>query len=326
MTEYLAEFQLQCEGRISAEGETIIDPRGRFRLQLMNDLSSTDSKCQILAAHLYFTANSLHESKQIAIDMVVEAINCVAFVSNSCIRFEALKRIVDWSVGPIRRPALIFMTSSTSDFENPRQIATELITSATKLLELDQDGPLHSILRWYRLGIQAQGVEEQFSYFWFALEIAAECVKDTEKVPHKCMSCQEPLFCQACQTIPTHRKFAKDAIQNLIKVYSPDGADEISKTLFKIRNTLQHGRRIESIESELPCKIEQAVNKLANITWNSILAVMRLEQQSLVVHCIHAPPTFVKYGLTASVKMEFSTPTGTPSLGALPDINISMVS
>jgi hypothetical protein len=125
-------------------------------------------------------------------------------------------------------------------------------------------------MRWYRLAIQASIIEEQFSYFWFALEIASENLKGTEKVPSKCPRCQGPLFCEKCGDHPTHRRYPGEAIRQLIQRVHPEGADEIFNTLQTIRHTLMHGGRISSVISELPRDEQEAVNKLAFVTWQAI--------------------------------------------------------
>ncbi|MHB8482039.1 MAG: methylamine utilization protein MauJ [Nitrospiria bacterium] len=125
-------------------------------------------------------------------------------------------------------------------------------------------------MRWYRLAIQAEGLEEQFSYFWFALEIAAESLKGKEKVPSKCPRCQGNLFCETCKEYPMHRRYAGEAIQQVIQSVHPENPEEVFKTLQLIRHTLMHGGRLSSVLDQLPCDEQQAVNKLASVTWQAI--------------------------------------------------------
>ncbi|MGO7785661.1 methylamine utilization protein MauJ, partial [Rhizobium ruizarguesonis] len=54
-------------------------------------------------------------------------------------------------------------------------------------------------LRWYRLGIHAYSPDDQFTYFWFALEIVAEFQKPTSKVHDKFPHCQSALYCEKCE-------------------------------------------------------------------------------------------------------------------------------
>jgi hypothetical protein len=50
----------------------------------------------------------------------------------------------------------------------------------------------------------------------------------------------------------------------------PENANEVFKTLQKIRHTLAHGGQISSVIDDLPCSQEEALNKLAFVTWSAI--------------------------------------------------------
>jgi hypothetical protein len=139
-----------------------------------------------------------------------------------------------------------------------------------RLLAMSSGPEQHEAMRWYRRAIQAEVFEEQFSYFWFALEIIAERLKGSEKVPSKCPHCNGALFYEACGKHPVHTRYAGEAIKQLIERVHPENPDEVFKTLQKIRHTLAHGGQISSVIDDLPCSQEQALNKLAFVTWNAI--------------------------------------------------------
>lgn len=50
----------------------------------------------------------------------------------------------------------------------------------------------------------------------------------------------------------------------------PAHGSDVFETLQKVRHTLLHGNRIESIVAELPCNPQQAVDTLARVTWWAI--------------------------------------------------------
>jgi hypothetical protein len=50
----------------------------------------------------------------------------------------------------------------------------------------------------------------------------------------------------------------------------PENSGEVFKTLQKIRHTLAHSGQISSVIDDLPCSEEEALNKLAFVTWNAI--------------------------------------------------------
>ena len=86
--------------------------------------------------------------------------------------------------------------------------------------------------------------EEQFSYFWFALEVAAKTMKGKEKIASKCPKCQGKLFCEICKDYPLHRRYSGEAIQQVVETVHPADSEQVFKTLQLIRHTLMHGGRI----------------------------------------------------------------------------------
>jgi hypothetical protein len=142
--------------------------------------------------------------------------------------------------------------------------------TAQRLMAMGSSEAQQAAMRWYRLAIQAKITDEQFSYFWFALEIAAETLKGTEKVASKCPKCGTSLFCETCATHPTHRRYPGEAVHKVIERVHPEGAEEVFKTLQTIRHKLMHGGRIASVIDKLPCTEQQAIDRLASVTWSAI--------------------------------------------------------
>ena len=147
-----------------------------------------------------------------------------------------------------------------------------MMDTVERLVAMHDNEVSQSAMRWYRLGIRSEIAEEQFSYFWFAIEIVAAKLKEVGKITPSCPKCSADLFCPTCNETQYRQRFGSEAIANLIRAVAPDGSDldELVKTLFKIRNTLQHGRRIGSIADTLPCTEKQAVAVLANVAWRAI--------------------------------------------------------
>jgi len=140
------------------------------------------------------------------------------------------------------------------------------LDTAERILAM-QAGPAHqAAMRWHRIAVQEGVLEQQFSYFWFALEIVAEVEKGPERVPSLCPRCRTALYCEQCQTHPVHRRYPGEAIQELVRRVQLDRPNEVFETLQRIRHTLMHGGRIADI-ADLPCSDQDAVNKL----WRSHL-------------------------------------------------------
>ena len=253
-----------------------------------------------LACRLVLEVRQFADAQRLADDSIVNLVNALAFTTNRRFAVQQLLKLVQWDPGQIEREAVIFNRSPLDHRAEP-SLVPEFARTAERLIAMHSDTPQQvTAMRWYRLGIQSEEPEEQFTYFWFALELAAQALKQPAKVPSKCQHCQEPLYCQKCQRHPMHRPFPAQAICQLIERTHPENADEMFETLRTIRHTLVHGDRLRSIEGELPCTVEQAINKLAFISWNAINQMHSgpdpLPEEQL--HFGH-PETFLRYTLVA---------------------------
>jgi len=248
---------------------SLTDPNNDFTLTLSNAESGSGNINAVLSAQLIFEASSFENIRDVACDKLAKALNALTYATNSKFVQILLKRVIDWTPGIIERQAIIYVETPELDIAEPA-LDNAYVDAARRLLVMQSGEKQQAALRWYRLGIQADNLEEQFSYFWFALEIAAECSKDSGKVASKCPKCRQPLFCESCGEHPTHRRYAGEAIQQIIGRVQQINAAEVFKTLQIIRHTLMHGGRISSVLDQLPCTDEQAINKLAFVTWHAI--------------------------------------------------------
>lgn len=267
----LADFILDSDLCLSegAEPLALHDPNDGFSLVLGNAVADHAMPDAVLSAQLIFDADSFEDIRSIACAKLAEALNCLSYATNRKFRLKFLKRIIDWTPGIVEREAIIYVETPEWEFAEP-SLDDTFIDSAERLLAMQSSESQQAAMRWYRLGVEAEVLEEQLSYFWFALEIAAETLKSGEKVPSKCPRCQEALYCEKCGQHPMHRRYAGEAIQQLIERVHPEDANEIFRALQKIRHTLMHGGRIASVIDELPCDEQQAANKLAFVTWQAI--------------------------------------------------------
>jgi hypothetical protein len=147
---------------------------------------------------------------------------------------------------------MIYVETPECDLAEPAFDSSYLDT-AERLLAMHSGDEQQAAMRWYRRGIEEANLEDQFSYFWFALEIAAQALKGTEKIPSRCPKCQAPLLCENCGDHPKHRRYPKEAIQQIIERVHPQNSVEVVAVLQRIRNTLMHGARIASLLGQLPC-------------------------------------------------------------------------
>jgi len=268
----LADFILDSDLCL-ADGAAPLTLNGRdgvFSLTVSNADPADASPGAVLSAQLIFEADSFDRSiRDVAIDKLADALNCLTYATNRKFAFKRLKRVIDWTPGIVERNAFIYHETPEWDTAEPA-LDKMLMDSAERLLAMQSGDDQREAMRWYRLAIQSERLEEQFAYFWFSLEIAGEALKGGEKVPSKCPSCQGKLFCENCNEYPVHRRYRGEAIQQLIERVHPENAEEVFETLQLIRHCLMHGRRIASVLDQLPCDEHQALNKLAAVAWRAI--------------------------------------------------------
>jgi hypothetical protein len=268
----LADFVLDSDLCL-ADGAAPLTLKGRdgiFSLTVSNAVVGHPSPSAALSAQLIFEAYSFDKNiRDIAIDKLADALNCLTYATNRKFAFRLLKRVIEWTPGVVDRNAIIYHETPEWDTAEPA-LDEMLMDSAERLLAMQSGDDQREAMRWYRLAIQAERLEDQFAYFWFSLEIAAEALKGKEEVPSKCPRCLGKLFCESCKEYPTHRRYRGEAIQQVIERVHPENAEEIFETLQLIRHCLMHGGQIASVLGKLPCSKQQALNKLAEVAWQAI--------------------------------------------------------
>jgi hypothetical protein len=323
-----AEFVIESDLCLPTGAEPLVlsHPANAFQLKLSN-LSAGEDENARLAGHLFFSAESFDTGVDEAHEKLAYALSFLSYTTNRKFECTELMRVVDWTPGLPKRRALIYHSSPLDDRAEPALHATYGHT-AERLMAMSHDPRQAAALRWYRVAIGADTFEQQFPYFFFALEIVAQALKDSSKVTSKCPQCGGRLYCESCQNYPTHRPYEKQAIRQLVERVHPKGADEVFETLNLIRNTLAHGKSVEEIVEQLPCTPEQAVNKLARITHSALFLMFNesaLPDPGKALK-FAGPDTVVRRDLVAGIHMEFSTkgdPTN-PKVEDLPEVNVSV--
>jgi hypothetical protein len=274
----LADFLLDSDLCLK-DGEapiTIRAPNNEFSITITNataaDRASDDV---VLSAQLTFNSDVFDQSlRSVAQDKLGAALNFLVFATNRKLAITRLKKIIDWTPGLSDRKAFIYAEKPEWEIATPG-LAHAYADTVEWMLAMDPMVEQQTAMRWYRRGVEATTIEDQFSYFWFALEIAAEALKSVERVPSKCPKCNSPLYCEQCGTHPKHRRYPGEAIRQIVERFYPKNADEMFKPLELIRHTLMHGGRIASLAGKLPGDAQSAVNIMAYVSWHALLLMFR---------------------------------------------------
>ncbi|WP_132613159.1 methylamine utilization protein MauJ [Rhizobium laguerreae] len=250
---------------------TIKDPRGSYEARIKNIPRSEYTTPFLLSLHLNFDAPGLKEANDVADDLLANCLNMLAFTTGSSFRKHRIRQIVDAEPkqGAMRD---VLMWGEVVEYDDPQPfLRPEHTSSIERLLQFDVPPAIRRALRWYRLGIHADSPDDQFTYFWFALEIVAEFQKPTSKVHDKCPHCQSALYCEKCEKHPEHRPYAKQSIRALMMAADGECDEATAALLDQTRNSLMHGATLREIESTLPDPHESVVDILGRILLKALV-------------------------------------------------------
>lgn len=305
----VASYEIMSEVSVVSDDRvlTITDPAGAFKARVKNIPRTEFTTPFLLSLHIYFEATDLEAAQESAEDTMAHCLNMLAFTTGAGFRKHRIRKIIDGSNPSEMRMRDALMWSEKVEYDDPQPfLRDENAASIERLLEHDIPPALKRALRWYRLGVDTSSPDDQFTYFWFALEIVAEFNKPTEKVHDKCAHCQEPLYCEKCQKHPKHRPYAKQAIRALVQDVASDSDAGTFDLLDKTRNSLMHGSTLKEIESTLPDSDDHVVDVLGRILWKAI--VMQFPPKFFKEQIVMGTPeTYVHYkmNMVATIQTVF---------------------
>lgn len=289
----IANYEIESEVSVASDELQLklLHPKGQFQARIKN-IPREDYSTQFrLSLQITFEAPTLNGARDIAEDKLVQCLNMLAFATSAGVKRQRIKQIIDCTPASGMRECLIWADSVTH--EDPYPLLDEnIMLSVERLLQFDPPPALRRALRWYRIGLNDLVPEDQFQYFWFALEILAEYQKAPEKVADQCPNCKSPLYCESCATHPTHRPYAKQAIRALIQAVEKKCDEETLEALDKARNALMHGATLKEIENNLPKSDEHIVDVLGRILFKALLNQFPTELFKEGIH-IGNPTTYV---------------------------------
>lgn len=296
----VANFEVGADVSVVADGQVlnIRDPNDAFKALITNIPRSEFTTPFLLSVHIYFDSETLDEAADAVEEHLATCLNMLAFTTGSGFRKHRIRQILD-AEPPKGAMRDVRMWGDRIEYHDPEPfLDTEHTRTIERLLEFDIPRAIRRALRWYRLGINASILDDQFTYFWFAVEIIAEFQKPIAKVNDKCPRCQSALYCEKCDTHPTHRPYPKQAIRALLMRVDKDCDDATVDLLEKTRNSLMHGVTLKEIESSLPDPHEAVVDTLGKLLWMALVHQFPTEMFDGSL-AMGQPSTYIDYQATA---------------------------
>jgi Methylamine utilization protein MauJ len=231
----------------------------------------------------------------------------------------------DWTTGNPEHYSETYDTYPDQSFP-VRVLDSGIMAGVSALLERDRDDPIRRALRWYSLGVNASTPDEQFEWFWLAIEVLADRTKDVTRVPDLCPICKDPLFCHKCNETPTHRPYSSQAIRELIQTHAEEDPVRLSEVSSEFRHALTHGRRLQLVEDEQGVKITEVVDAIGCVAWRvltSFVIPTTATHDRPIAFLI--PSTFLHRRLTLKTVGSFGSPIDRePQLEDIPVIEITL--
>jgi len=311
--EFAANFKIESDCSVVTDDLVlrINHPRGLYRVRVANIPRNKYTVPFLLSLHIYFDAPKLDQAEEVADEILADCLNMLAFTTGAKFRFHRTKSIVDVYRAKAHGMASLLLWGDSIEYDDPQPFLKEQTTqSIERLLEFELPPALRRAMRWYRLGINENVPDDQFMYFWFALEIIAESQKSRDKVPDKCPHCHSPLYCELCESHPVHKPYAKQAIHSLLKIVDKECDDALIARLEKARNSLMHGETLKEIEDSLPEPHEEIVDVLGRLVWKALIFQFPHEMFDGSLS-FGAPSTYLSRTMMPVFHMETIVPTGT---------------
>ena len=248
MTRFLANWEVESDIILPQQIPFVRHqhPAGTYTVFLRN-LPETRHNFTFFSMQIAFEAPSLNEAKDTAEPLAKEFLDYLTFASNSRTRLRDLRHIFNWEPGNDGNRECYYYAPRDAHDGSPYEALDQPLLNSIGMLQAHSPNPrLRRAMKWFANGVSTRFYDDQFVYFWLVVELIAQNAKDPTPVPDKCPKCQGPLFCEACKTVPTHRPYRKQAIEQLfIKTCAGSPIDR--PTFFRhasdARNMLMHATK-----------------------------------------------------------------------------------
>lgn len=277
MTRWRVDFLVKSDLVLAEDGKRIVfsAPDDSHEIHLFTKLGPGKHAADelYLSAHVILHDDDPKHAADDAQVLLRRFLDMLAIVTCAYYRVERRILVVDWSPRLDNREFLLF-----SNFPNPnvpfRGIRQGHLDSVHKLTENEVPHSIQLASHWWALGASAPIPNEQFQFFWYALEILAEHTKPSSKIASKCPICSSELFCPTCNKAPLHRPYPKEAIKILVENHVKGEQQQFFELIDKARNGLLHGDDPKEIERRLDVKWSKLSDSLGKTTWAALRSVL----------------------------------------------------
>ena len=328
MPRWLMKFEI--EGHLGVEPDlphlAFKHPNGHYEVEIENHHMLPGCEVPLLHAYLLFEADTIDAADGSGEKTMRRFVDFLAFTTGSRFRIKRPLCLFDWSAGIHERHGYVYRYFP--DPQVPQLILGKRhIPTLELLLAADTDQDLMQALHWFSAGASAGPSDEQFELFWFAIETLARYSRSKEKVPDLCAKCREPLFCNKCAEVSTHRPYPTQAIKQLFTRHVSNDPDRPFRLASEMRHALLHGNEVSRVERENGMTLPQLVDVVGFVAWAALLdALVKRTAEDTVRLGLIQPNTFLHHRVAFKAHVGFQSPEGRePTFNDLPNFEVDLI-
>jgi hypothetical protein len=259
--------------RPELSGLSFKHPTGKYEVYLENHDIKPGSELPLLVAHVVFEAPTIEEAKTRGERLIVQILDQLAFSTRTRFRLHRTFCLFDWGNDEWHAGQVYALFANP---DRPQQLLGNELASFLELLNsVDSARELVRAQHWISTAVGEEDADQQFQFFWFALETLARLKAKKEKVPDRCSRCREPLYCPACKEVPTHRPYPNQHIKSIFDRFSDD-ADRLFKVASSTRHAMLHADDLDAVEKENGFTVADLVDIVGDLAWRALLEAVVL--------------------------------------------------
>jgi hypothetical protein len=273
MPRYLVDLDVESHATLAQGLSELHHHDGAVEVFVKSRDTKPGAENAVLEVQLVFDAATIVEAKERGVELAKDLLRAWTFSTSMSFRISAVRRIVDWSPGLRERECIQFSYHPSFDRPYPA-LDSATLGSAIRVLNSDLSATLRRAVRWHANGVTSEYTDDQFYYFWLAIELIAIETRAPEPVHDACPKCRGPLFCKSCGVAPTHKPYPKQAIRATFQKHVTDHPDKFFEDADAFRNAMMHGEDLIVVEKTRGVAVERIVNALGHLSWAAVLSTL----------------------------------------------------
>lgn len=307
MPRWLMRFEVDPE-MIIADGHSPLEikhPDGIYEAYLENGSNPEGAKHTIIA-NLVFESIDMDAAEIDGWQHMNDLLDVLALITGGSMKIKRRVCLYEWSAGLKERHGRVYHKLPEPDLQDPLLDKT-ILPSIVQYLGREKYEVVRRGLHWFASGVAASSADDQFQYFWHAVETLAQYHKPSTSVADVCAVCKTELVCPKCKGPSKHKPYDSQAIKALFLKFmaeAPDAYDKVSH----VRNKLLHGESLKDYKNESGQDIADLMDVCAEVAWRALMVTLAPEGQNGVQ--VMKPTTYRHHELSTKAFMSFPTPEG----------------